>query len=190
MNIRAACLSVALVFGFSALPVQAQGPGQPPPNYNQLINQIADLQARVAKLEGTISPSDLAGTYSLLVLSTTMTAFRAGPPFVPATINTAAFRATLALNANGTGSMSASACEGSTLTQGAWAMQGFDCSEPDTDVTWVYTAGVITITFLSDGDEIPLVVAVGGRLLISAYAPFHPSDPSSDQLLIVATRLK
>ena len=50
--------------------------------------------------------------------------------------------------------------------------------------------GVITITFLNDGDEIPFTVALGGRLLIMAFAPFHPSDPSSDQFLIIATRLK
>ena len=49
---------------------------------------------------------------------------------------------------------------------------------------------MITITFLSDGDEIPFSVALGGRFLIMAAAPFHPGDPSSDQLLFVATRLR
>ena len=50
--------------------------------------------------------------------------------------------------------------------------------------------GVITITFLSDGDEIPFSVALGGRLLILGFAAFHPGDPSSDQALIIATRLQ
>lgn len=69
-------------------------------------------------------------------------------------------------------------------------MHGVDCSEAATDVTWTYANGVITITFLDDGDDIPMAVALGGRLLFQAAAPFHPSDPSSDQLLFIAARLK
>jgi hypothetical protein len=69
-------------------------------------------------------------------------------------------------------------------------MHGFDCSEPATDVTWTYADGVITITFLNDGDEVPFNVALGGRLLIVAFAPFHPGDPSSDQVLLIASRLR
>ena len=193
MSIRVASVVVAFVFTV-AVPARAQGPGQAPPNYQQLAAQIANLQARVAKLEGNIVASDLAGTYSVTGLDTTMTALHAGPPSVNATISTAAFRATLTLNANGTGNASdasgAITCEGSTLTQGSWAMHGFDCSEPSTDVTWTYADGVITITFLNDGDEIPFNVALGGRFLIVAFAPFHPGDPSSQQTLLIATRLR
>lgn len=188
MSIRVASVVVAFVVTV-AVPARAQVAGQPPPNYPQLAQQVASLQARVAKLEGNIDASDLAGTYSVTALSTTMTALHTGSPTVNATISTAAFRGTLTLNANGTGSTSPLTCEGSTLTQGSWAMHGFDCSEPSTDVTWTYANGVITITFLNDGDEIPLNVAVGGRFLIVAFAPFHPGDPSSDQFLLIATRL-
>jgi hypothetical protein len=60
----------------------------------------------------------------------------------------------------------------------------------DPGVTWTYAAGVITITFLDDGDEIPFNVALGGRLLIFAGTFFHPSEPSSNQLLFIATRLR
>lgn len=191
--------SLFVVFAFAALPAQAQGPGGPPPNYQQLVSQLAALTQRVAKLEGDIVASDLAGTYSFMGLNTTMRALRAGPPIVNATISTEAFRATLTLNANGTGNVSAGppipglgTCgEGSTLTQGTWAMHGFDCSGPAPDVTWTYADGVITITFLDDGDEIPFNVALGGRLLMVAFAPFHP-DPffSSNQTLLIATRLQ
>jgi hypothetical protein len=126
----------------------------------------------------------------VVVLDTTMTALHVGSPNIPATINTTAARGSVTLNGNGTGHASPSQCEGTTLTQGSWTLSGFDCSEPGTDVTWTYSNGVITVTFLSDGDEIPLNVALGGRFLINAVAPFHPGDPSSDQFLFIATRLK
>lgn len=187
MSIRVASVVVAVVFTV-AVSARAQGPGQPPPNYQQLAAQMADLQARVAKLEGNIVASDLAGTYNIMGLTTTMTALH--PGVAPATINTEAFRGTLTLNANGTGNTSALTGEGSTLTQGSWAMHGFDDSEPSTDVTWTYADGVITVTFLNDGDEIPLNVALGGRLLVNTFASFHPGDPSSDQFLLIATRLR
>lgn len=199
MNIRAASTFFALTFVFASLPAQAQGPGGPPPNYRQLADQLAaltaqvtTLQGQVAKLEGNIVASDLAGTYSLTGLETTMRALHAGPPIENATIDTAAYRGTLTLNADGTGKMSAFTCEGSRLTQGTWAMHGFDCGEPGAtgDVTWTYANGVITITFLDDGDELPFNVALGGRLLILAFAPFHPSEPSSNQVVLILTRLR
>lgn len=189
MSIRAAVVVVAFV-SMVAVPAHAQGPGQPPPNYHQLAQQIATLQARVAKLEGNIVASDLAGTYSLTGLETTMRALRAGPPLVNATIDTAAYRGTFRLNADGTGTGIAFTCEGSQLTQGSWTMQGFDCSGEGTgNVTWTYADGVITITFLDDGDVIPFNVALGGRLLIQAFAPFHAGEPSSNQVLLILTRL-
>jgi hypothetical protein len=182
--------SLFLGVAFIAAPVFAQGrPGTIPGGgaIQQLASDLTALTARVAKLEGDIVASDLAGTYSLVLLSTTMTALTTEGP---ATINTAAGRATLTLNANGTGNGSVGTCEGSTLTLGSGAMHGFDCSEPIGDVTWTYADGVITITFLNDGDEIPFNVALGGRFLIVAFAPFHAGDPSSDQALLIATRLK
>lgn len=218
MNIRAASLFVA--FAFAALPAHAQRPikslnarvaaleaavaaetaarrATDTTLQNNIDTEFTDraaadttLQGQVAKLEGDIVASDLAGTYSFMVLDSSMIARHDGPPIIPATINTSVFRATLTLNADGTGNLSAITCEGSTLTQGTWALNGFDCSEPASDVTWTYADGVITITFLSDGDEIPFNVALGGRLLILAGAPFHPRDPSSELTMFIFTRLR
>lgn len=185
--------SLFLGVAFIAAPVFAQGPPGTIPGggaIQQLANDLSALAARVAKLEGNIVASDLAGTYFLTGIGTSMSALHPVPPVVNATINTAAFRATLTLNANGTGNASAFICEGSTLTQGLWAMHGFDCTEPGGDLTWTYVDGVITITFLSDGEELAFSVALGGRFLIVTFAPFHPGDPSSDQVLLIATRLK
>lgn len=189
MSLRALSVVVALVCTV-AVPAHALAQREPPPSYQDLAAQIADLQARVATLEGNIVASDLAGTYALTGLSTTMTALHA-VPLVNATINTSAGRGTLTLNADGTGFFGPFTCEGSTLTQGSWAMHGFDCSDSGTaDVTWTYANGVVTITTVSDGEAIPYSVALGGRFLIVAFAPFHPGDPSSDQALLIATRLR
>lgn len=189
--IKSHVASLLLVFASISAPVFAQGPPGGIPGggaIQSLANDIAALSARVAKLEGNIVASDLAGTYSLLGLDTSMSG--AHLPTVPARINTVGFRATLTLNAAGTGSVSPVQCEGSTLTQGVWSVTGVNCDESGSDVTWTYADGVLTVTFLSDGDQIPFVVGLGGRLAVMAAAPFHASDPSSDQFLFIATRLR
>jgi hypothetical protein len=188
MSLRASSVVVALVCTI-AVPARALAQRQPPPSYQDLAAQIADLQARVATLEGSIVASDLAGTYALTGLSTTMTAFHA-VPLINATINTSAGRGTLTLNADGTGFFGPFTCEGSTLTQGSWAMHGFNCSQSGVgNVTWTYANGVVT-TLDDSGEQLPFDVALGGRFLILAFAPFHPGDPSSDQALLIATRLR
>jgi hypothetical protein len=101
-----------------------------------------------------------------------------------------AFRATLTLNVDGTGSVSNFSGEGSRLILNGVMTGLVDPNDPDDTLTWTYANGVVTITFLSDGDAIPFVVALGGRFLIQGFAPFHPSDPSSDQFLAIATRLR
>src|SRR3954464_469344 len=194
-------VSLFLGVAFIAAPVFAQirpasnsGPGGGG-TIQQLTSDVAALTARIAKLEGNIVASDLAGTYSFMGLSTTMTALRAGSPVAEATINTSAFRATLTLNVDGTGDLSLPAgnpaippCQGSTLALPSGTMHGFDCSNSNgaTGVTWTYADGVLTITFLSDRNVIPLNVAVGGRFLLNAFAPFHDTDLSSDQFLLIA----
>jgi hypothetical protein len=190
MTIRGASVVVAIVLTVAvAVPARAQGPNQPPAN--SLAAQVAELQARVAKLEGNIVASDLAGTYSLIGIDNSLTALHAGQPPTNATITMSAFRTTLTLNADGTGKTSNFSGESSTLTQGSWAVTGVnDQSQPGPDVTWKYADGVITITFLDDGDEIPFTVALGGRFFMLGYAPFHAGDPSGQQLLIFATRLR
>jgi hypothetical protein len=187
MTSRATVL-LPLVFTLTALPARAQN--GPPPNYQQLANQVAALQARVAKLEGNITASDLAGTYFTLVMDTVMTGFTANP-FHNATIETSTTRASVTLNADGTGFVSGGSCEGSRLTQGAWGMSAVNCADSGpTGLTWAYANGVVTITFQNNGDQIPFSVGLGGRLLMTAASPFHPSDPSSDHLLFLLTRLQ
>jgi hypothetical protein len=178
--------SLLLAFVFISVPVFAQNLSSKG-GTKDLSADLAALAARVSKLEGNIVASDLAGTYNLMVVDTSMTGAHAPQP---ATITTSAGRATLRLNANGTGSVSGLACEGSTLALGIGALTdaGADCGGAE-DVTWTYADGVITTT-TNDGEQIPYSVALGGRLLIVAGAPFHPSDPSSDSLLFIATRLQ
>ena len=181
--------SLFFLLAVIATPVFAQGP--PGRGGGGLASDLAALTARVAKLEGNIVASDLAGTYNFVGIVNTMDGIR--PGVSPATITTEAFRGTLTLNANGTGTSGPpGGCEGSTLTQGTWILTGVsaNCSEAPENVTWAYANGVITITFESDGDQIPFAVALGGRFLIMAFAPFHPSDPSSNQFLFIATRLQ
>jgi hypothetical protein len=186
--------SLLVLLAFVATPVLAQGPpgqgGGPGQAGGGLASELAALTARVAKLEGNIVASDLAGTYNFVGIVNTMDGIR--PGVSPASITTEAFRGTLTLNANGTGTSGPpGGCEGSTLTQGTWILTGVaPCSATLENVTWTYANGVITITFESDGDQIPFAVALGGRFLIMAFAPFHASDPSSNQFLFIATRLQ
>jgi len=196
-------VSLFLGVAFIAAPVSAQirpasnsGPGGGGA-IQQLASEVAALTARVAKLEGNIVAADLAGAYSFTVFGTSMSGLHAGPPVVDATISTSVLRGTLTLNANGTGTAEPQTgnallppCEGSTLAVPSGAMHAADCDNAPTDVTWTYVDGVITIKFLNGGNELPFNVAVGGRFLILTFAPFHPRDPSSDQVLFLATRLK
>jgi hypothetical protein len=118
---------VALLFlgvAFIAAPVFAQGkpPAAPSGGSQQLASDLAALTARVAKLEGNIEASDLAGTYFVVAFSTDMNAVRPDPPSEPAAISTGTLRLNLTLNADGSGHIAPStiapggACEGSTLT--------------------------------------------------------------------------
>ena len=204
MTIRTVILSSALLL--ASVPAYAQGQGQgqgsPPPNTQQLAAQLAALQARVAKLEGNIVASDLVGTYSLLVMGTSMSAFHpasggAGP--IPATITTGTTAGTLTLNADGTGTANIVRCDGATLTLANGSLRGTndDCgTEPASSLTWAYANGVVSITVLDSNGQpdhngaIPYNVALGGRLFVLGDSPFHASDPSSDHLLFIAARLQ
>ncbi len=183
--------STFIALAFISTPVFAQGrAGGAPGAAGGVQNQLAALEARVAKLEGNIVAADLAGTYSAVILSTKCTA--PAPVSLPAAIQTEGSRGTLTLNANGTGHVTLESCGGGRLTQGSWTLTAAECDddEPESDLTWTYADGVITATFLSDGDTVPFTVALGGRFLILGFAGFYPSDPSSDQFLIILTRLK
>jgi len=197
MKSRVAPLLLASTFvalAFISSPVFAQGrPGGTLPGaggVQTLASDLAALAARVAKLEGNIVAADLAGTYSAVILSTSLHGAR--PGVAPAAIETEASRGSLTLNANGTGQVTLLGCGGGRLTQGSWALTAAECDddEPESALTWTYADGVVTATFLSDGDTVPFTVALGGRFLILGFGGFYPSDPSSDQFVIILTRLK
>jgi hypothetical protein len=189
MKLRVASLLVVCVFVSG--PVFAQGPsGGGKGGAKDLSADLAALAARVSKLEGNIVAADLAGTYSFMVIDTSMGGAHNGEA---ANILTRATRATATLNADGTGSASNVTCEGSMLNLASGALTDAgdpSCGDGDAGVTWTYADGVLTITFLDDGDQIPFNVAAGGRLLIVGGAFFHASDPSSNALLFIATRLR
>jgi hypothetical protein len=193
MTARTVLMSSALLL--ASVPAYAQRPAGPPATPQQLATQLAALQARVDTLEGNIVTSDLVGTYSLLVMATSMTASHPG---VPATITTSSTNAALTLNADGTGTANLGRCEAAMLTQGTWSVTGGSDCGPQTQkaVTWTYADGVSAITFLDDNGNpdhngpISFTVALGGRFLVVGGSPFHASDPSSDHLLFLATRLK
>lgn len=198
MKSRVAFTILALTFvglAFISTPAFAQGRSGGAPGaggVQALASDLAALAARVAKLEGNIVAADLAGTYSAVILSTTLHGARPGTPPNPASIETEASRGSLTLNANGTGHVTLLGCGGGRLTQGSWAVTAAECDddEPESDLTWTYADGVVTATFLSDGDTVPFTVALGGRLLILGFGDFFPGDPSSEQFVIILTRLK
>ena len=188
MTIRAALL-MSFVFVVTVAPARAQGPAGRPPSYQQLVALLEDLQARVAKLEGDITAADLVGTYTALIMDTNLDGVNLFDP--QASITTRTTSGTITLNADGTGSVGGGLCEGSKLTVSTGTLVGVDCTEAGTgNVTWTYADGVATITFLDDGDQIPLNVALGGRLMINGGSFFHASDPSSNHLQFILTRLR
>jgi outer membrane murein-binding lipoprotein Lpp len=170
----------------AALPAQAQGPGGPPPNYQQLASAVATLQsqvdalnAQVSKLQGNITAADLVGTYTYTHL---ITGLNGG---FPARIASGVFTGTFTLAADGTGSGNVSSA-GNVLTQGTpWSVTQSSDAETD-NFTWTYANG--TLTLVMGSDTIPFSVAAGGRLAILAVSA-PESNFSGATNLIVLTRL-
>jgi len=183
MTIRAAFL-LLFAFVFAAPPAQAQGqgPGGPPPN--SLVAQVADLQARVAKLEGNITAADLVGTYALAGIQTTL---RGAPD---ARIGSDALTGTLTLNLNGTGTLT-NDHNGARLFTQFWAL--FPQTFTDViDITWTYANGVISTTFVGFGGLGPDInVGPAGRLLVAAVPSFEALEsPRATVSFFVFCRLK
>ena len=189
MNIRAASL-IGGLFVFAALPAQAQGPGQPPPN--SLAAQVANLQARVARLEGNITADDLVGTYTLVGFQTRLR----GGGAANAAIGSAALTGSLTLNANGTGSMTING-DGSLLFPLLWAsaQSTLGNGNPGTpfSLTWTYANGVLSSMITTNegtsaGPDIS--VGPGGRLLATAFSEFRGDPKSNDATLMIFYRLQ
>lgn len=188
MKIRVA--SVVLAVMFVSSPAFAQGRPGPPANPQQLAEQVAALAARLDKLEGKITAADLAGTYTLTGLDGVMSGFVPGAPAHNATIQTVAFTGTVTLNADGTGSFNPVACDGAELTQGSWTLTPVNCIDAPESATWTYADGTVTLKTEEEQDGFTLSVALGGRLLVTAFGAFHAQDPSSDSVLMILTRLR
>ena len=187
MNVRAAALFLGLVF--VSLPAQAQQ--GPPAGAGGVAGQVADLEARVAKLEGNIVAADLAGTYSVTGVDTPLSALVAGNPPRNATIQSIVFTGTLTVNANGTGVLSPTTCSGSMLTQGPWTLVPVNCNgDSPQNFTWTYANGNVTATFSGELGAMKFSVGLGGRLLTTVFAPFHTDDKSSDSVLLILMRLQ
>jgi hypothetical protein len=188
MNVRAA--SLIGLFVLAAFPARAQGPGQPPPN--SLAAQVANLQARVAKLEGNITEADLVGTYTLAGFQTRLR----GGGAANAAIGSAALTGSLTLNANGTGSMTING-DGSLLFPLQWtsAQSTLGNGNPGTpfSLTWTYANGLLSSTITtnegtSTGPDV--TVGLGGRLLAVSFSEFRGDPKNNDATLLIFYRLQ
>jgi hypothetical protein len=90
------------------------------------------------------------------------------------------------LNADGTGTLSQSACGGYRLTVSAGSVTPTGCglSYP---FTWTYANGTLTETIFGVF-QVPFSVGVGGRVLTSAITPFDGT--AGDAVFIILTRLQ
>jgi hypothetical protein len=174
MNLRAASLFVA--FAFAALPTQAQGP-----TLQSLASDLAALTARVAKLEGQIVAADLVGTYAIHGIQNEMSA--PGSPGGSTQISSYVFLGTVALAADGTGSLNGTE-SGNTLFLGPQSsvqpFQGSDSPPPTID--WTYADGTVTAL----GGSLSLSVTAGGRVLVGAGA----NHTDGTNVLLIFTRLQ
>lgn len=186
MNFRTAALAsaLALVFGFTALPAHAQ----PSPIPVALAKQVADLQARVAKLEGTIVASDLAGTYAVHTIDTHLSS--AAPASIAAVVSSS----TVTLNADGTGVLSpAGSCGGAVLMPAIGVLSPINCTgAPGYPFTWTYADGVLDEIldplYVPGGGTVRFDVGIGGRIMTTSFAPAYGTD--ADTLFLILTRLK
>ena len=182
VNVRIVLLILSLVFTIAR--AQAQGP--PPGSGNTSIaSKVAALEARVAKLEGQITSSDLAGTYTLNGFQTELRAkVQDGVTFVASYV----FQGKFVLNADGTGSSVGTGAEiGHSLglfigtpmfippSRTVWNKPGEAFS-----FTWSYANGVANVF------GIPLSVAAGGRVLVGTGT--NPADGTT--VILVMTRLQ
>jgi hypothetical protein len=177
---------VLLIFAFVSTITRAQAQGPPSGAGNASIaNRVAALEARVAKLEGQITSSDLAGTYTLNGFQTELRA-KVQDGFTA--VSSYVFQGTFVLNADGTGSSVGTGAEiGHSLglfigtptfippSRTLWNKPGGGFT-----FSWSYANGVATVS------GIPLGVAAGGRVLVGTGT--NPADGTT--VILVMTRLQ
>jgi len=209
MGIRGVSLSVVALTFAVAVPARAQGgPGGP----GGLAGQMAALQAQVDALQGSVSTlqanlaslqasfakldgnanltsADLAGTYNVRAIDVALRALVPGTPPQNAFIEADAFSGTLQVNADGTLLFTSITCDGSRLTQAMWSLVGLNCNNGGVgpNGTWTYSQGMVHVT--ANNFDAQFNVALGGRVMTSAFSSFHGLDPSSDTPIIILTRV-
>jgi hypothetical protein len=185
MKIRITSIVSALVLalGVSALPAYAQGP----PSITGLAKVVADLSARVAKLEGNISAADLAGTYAVHTIDNQVSAI-AGQSMVHPQVSAG----TVTLAADGTGTLTSGACGGFFLQLPTNAVTPENCSgQLHYPFAWKYADGILTETIQTDFGPFDVLfdVGVGGRVMTTSFAPYNPFAGAGDTIFIILTRL-
>jgi len=174
MNIRAASLLFAFVFGFSALPTQAQ----------TLEERVALLEGQVAKLQGQIVAADLVGTYALRGIQ--MDWFDPTSSVGAAAVETDIVVGTLTLNPDLTVSGS-TRDENSDLTFLTPPSVSFGSQDSMLQgVTWTYADGTVTLTFAQG--SVLFAVGAGGRVLITAGS--GQAQGFINGRVLIATRLQ
>lgn len=159
-------------------------------NFAALVDAVTSLESRVNKLEGQgLTAADLAGTYSVAVLSTSTTA----PQANNGRMEHVASSGTLTLNANGTFSLSGSVTgfalvwnfSGSNPVATAAVTANSFTNSPPNSGTWGFSGNTLLLTF-SAGETASLTGTVGGRLFIYSGLDTNVDTDGGLNLILVA----
>ena len=195
MSIRGVSLFVVAIT-FAAVPARAQGGPGGGVGPGGLAGQLAALQARVAALESSVGKldgntnletADLVGTYAVQAIFIPLRGLIPGVPPVNAVIGEDAFSGTIQVNGDGTLVFTSNTCSGNRLTQGVWSLVSRTCDAPGPDGKWAYSNGTVHVT--AGQFDAQFSVALGGRLMTAALAPFDAADLASDTFIIVLSRM-
>jgi len=138
---------------------------------------IAALTERVRKLEGNLTEAEAQGGYTLLTYQTEL---GKGPTGNTSHLQHAVAAGTLQLDANGTAAFTLSEV---AFTSG-WLFPALRTERERTESligTWAYAGGVLTLTV--DGQPLPFVGGVGGRLFLRVEA--NRADGTTTLVMLV-----
>jgi len=144
------------------------------------------LDARVDKLEGNITATDLEGTYNLYMVATALELNGSGGN----TITSYVVTGTMTFAAGGTGQVANTVAAGRLLTERlpgqTWLGSGASASGAfDGSFSWVYNNGVVTVTNGDNpGDINDYTVAAGGQVMVGVQG----GPPGNIQFIVVLTR--
>jgi hypothetical protein len=148
-----------------------------PQNPQDLTAAVADLEARVAKLEGNISAGDLVGTYRLRRIQME---FSGGPG---ASVSSYVATGTAELAADGTFTLTSPPEDGNTLrllTNPPSVVDFVGAGGGTFTGTWSYANGVVMIN-----GAVGIDVAAAGKILV--FTTFNHDDGTN--VLLVLSRL-